>query len=572
MPEDNLHDDGATAGGSTLGAIAPVVVPALAATALAGLGTLFIRSESKSGVVGQFKEICVRLGVLRKSWFNDAEIREGREAFKQCLNNGKHSAIRVFVDSADGRGHQASSVNLLRRLAAPADQHGYAYKGTIEIAYDEEYKEKTLPKLEALFPEVDFKKPPLKLNDATLELKPFRDGKTDDWPPVEFGFSGAADEDENLAKKLRTRKFLRLQPYRWEKRNEIQFEPTELKSIRMDDDAVEAHEKLAELPYRLPARPPPRWEDYEKGGDLAKKAAILRRLIEENQKETLGLAPLYGIQSGKTMLRPPQDVLFNVTVGTLGALQSENTSRLPRHAVLVNTGDLQRKDLTQVDRLIHGDESETERIHRLSNHRTVDYESHQQRRTDLNALEAEQRIKLVTLEPAPSGDRPSNETRPEIGEVDLQKDLDWLASQDSGVLVVQLGPLPPELFQHLFEQASLPSVFEGQNTANQAIYLGKPYLHASMNQMVYPSLSANDDEMRNRAKNAAQQVRTVLAPDIQEPPWKAISTFIQDPDGKSEAYFTRLGEHYRSRENDKLDVALAILGREADCCTPPPNK
>ena len=126
--------------------------------------------------------------------------------------------IRFFVDGAHHFGHQAASINLMRRLI---DRTGYAGRLCIIFAENPSLPpNSTAHKLAVLLPGVD----PRKIAASVITYGPCRhisflpyNDRHRLRDEVTLGFTGGADEMSiNLARELKVIYFLRLQPYLWD--------------------------------------------------------------------------------------------------------------------------------------------------------------------------------------------------------------------------------------------------------------------------------------------------------------------------------------------------------------------
>ncbi|MEN3754058.1 hypothetical protein ABC733_19575 [Mangrovibacter sp. SLW1] len=175
---------------------------------------------------------------------------------------------------------------------------------------------------------------------------------------------------------------------------------------------------------------------------------------------------------------------------------------------------------------------------------------------------------------------------PKITDSDLTTLLARLNKEgNGGVVVVNLPGLPQDLFNYLYQIAALPSVFEGQGTANLALNLGKPFFKlAKVNVNPYPSdlgnalpMPSGDDGQPSMASVLSAQLYDATYSWIQigtyefkrgfsgkMPPQLLADLLVRQAkdykvNGPFRQYFDGITRFYTAAANDKLLQALVFL-------------
>jgi hypothetical protein len=148
------------------------------------------------------------------------------------------------------------------------------------------------------------------------------------------------------------------------------------------------------------------------------------------------------------------------------------------------------------------------------------------------------------------------------------------------VLFLELGPLPTILFNYLFSLASFPNVFEGANSANLSLNLGKCYLRMENPQKQtkinrYPEPSVLDKiaytKIQKESTAAADGLLKALFSSSKNPAsefdkWIGHSTaYIKQYYVTQEkdllAYYEQLEKFYHNKINDKLGIGLSCMNQ-----------
>lgn len=501
------------------------------------------------------------------SYFNpnwDFQVKKSLDAFRTYLNGGENAIIRMLASDTNGSGHQSSTVGLLRQLANPVSRNGFAYQGTIEVYYG---SAETLGKLYNLLPELDGK-PTGKVVNATVTLIE-SDGTTPPVTEVNLGFTGGADDEytisgpvvPNFAKQLNTGYFLRLQPYRWYLgENQIQFN-TDRKFITLTNQEVLGGKSFAQRAYYLPTPiPEPDW-DYYDNTDNATKAEIAKWVTTQSAVDFI---PVYGLNNAsKSMFaRPVDDRMFEVIVAML-ASQRNKSQPAPgaKSIVLLSLGNF-RNTSDRLPNLLKGSKSE---IEFFSSNLNVNWGN---RKNYLKGIAATDRVKFVW-----------DATMANINQM-----LPWLQEKTDRVLFVQLGGLPKPIFNYLLQQTSLPFIFEGQGTANDALNLGKYYFQAALStngvqypttilglseevkadigpiSVYFPTLPINIQDVANQINAPIYEWPALKAESPTEILGEFIKTYREEGvNGNLHKYFKQIADFYQNAENDKFTYAVSFL-------------
>ncbi|MBN3121886.1 hypothetical protein [Pectobacterium brasiliense] len=178
---------------------------------------------------------------------------------------------------------------------------------------------------------------------------------------------------------------------------------------------------------------------------------------------------------------------------------------------------------------------------------------------------------------------------PDISAGDLNSLVGQLANH--GVIVINLPGLPQDLFNYFYEIAALPSVFEGQGTANLALNLGKPFFKLTkVGINPYPSSFGSPLLDATSSVNAVQQPSTPsilsdklfratydliqigiyefkngYSAETKMPPERLAALLVEQArdyakkDGDWRLYFEGLKRWFSDSANDKLLQALMFL-------------
>ncbi len=507
---------------------------------------------------------------------------------------------RVLVDGTRNFGHQASTVALMRRLIELAGFDGHVV--IVYIDHERELLGRTANKLALMFEGVD----PARIDDATVSYGTCRNirflpfaRRSELHDVAAFGFTGGADDMAiNFARELKVRFFARVQPFLWDDlpsaRDQSYYECSR---IEQPDGRhlylLEAYPKLQDLAFKLPATPNDigeaiwRWYAEEQifDKDLACRTRNVRAVLTARLGEFVEPAhvpwlwPIYGLQHFKDQaaemlltcalvasrcvrdtrqpillcsFSPHQELDdWSALVDALAADLMAFETRLPllSGALLVRQACSAAEDEFSQDQLLAW--TQALRAYACDDGEAVPVQVH-------HAYDA----RTGRWADISSG---------------LKETIRDCASPS--VHVIELGPVPMEIFHHCLMHANLPPVIEGQMAANFLTCIGKPFLqvlreeHVIKNGYVRPSGVKSANVTAETAAVVAQSIR-----DLVPQRWfiahstedvdsygigiEQITQFVldaKDPSTVTAAYFENVGRHFASNRNDKLLVALLGL-------------
>jgi hypothetical protein len=500
----------------------------------------------------------------------------GLDKFRTYL--GQQPLIRLFVDGTSGRGHQSSSVRVLRQLAGP-----FQYGRTIEVAY--RGGQSTLDNLRLLIPELHGGNGGT-IGAATVTLVTYPVAAQA--PVAAVGFTGGADGDDNYATGLRVSAFLRLQPYNWaDFPDEIQWDSTFWPYLDLRQQSVLGGASFVRRAYSIPAPVAPTWAAYA-GGPYADRVAILEWLVGQ-VGPNLDLCVTTGIRTnGKPEIGRSSDVIFNLVGGLLASQKSgANPAPGAKPVVVVNLDEMSGgggdRQLELARQLLAGGLGEDELpyldLQLVNDVDVVTPRGHSQTATDMSsAWRARHRYVCgpeVTAA-ARSRLRPQDTALPQIQQ-DVQT---WLTQSTDRVLFLPIGPVPPPVFDYVFSRSTMPTVFEGQSSANLALTLGRPYFHVQRRSSQgsggsqYPSTSLGANNLgatATRFQAAANRVNaTTFSWADTNNPVADLGAFIRSyraegPGGELHAYLAAVAAFYAAPPaggwavNDKFVMACGFL-------------
>lgn len=499
---------------------------------------------------------------------------EGFSEFGDALV--QQEEIRFYVDGTPNFGHQASTIHIMKRLI-----DRFSYSGRIKIVYQNAPpgKTPTPDKLALLLTELV----PARIDSMTIKYGTCQNitfinyndrGRLE----VEgLGFTGGADNvDVNLAYEIKVAYFLRLQPYLWQAKSQV--EKWDLREPLLNLNATHNFTLLAYSysPTAVSRVPANVWDWYIRqqtyDAALAARTRNAQLLINTADAQDIRLWPIYGLHQFT-----PADALFNLL---LTALQCQETDRRPIVFTLINGVDdgvfaewlAYINDFVtsfaKIDTTIRGEYGMLSNAVALNNYlRSLD----QMRRQYDGTSPITGRI--LSLQPTRVNDL-------------LPGALESLRPYQ--ILIVPLGPVPQEVYNCLFSKAKMPGFFEGQGTSSLAMSLGLPFFQTSKSTVLsannYPSrlvlLTELNYEAEARIANAnAREVCSVMihfiqnsrtTPDFLTRSIRGVADFIRDSytasiDSGLYLYFEGLGEFYKDSNHDKLTLGIvgfeqAILG------------
>lgn len=564
------------------------------------------KRESRSDMDKYYHDISA--GVIKQ---NDQVTALALDRFAKRL--AEEPVIRFYIDESNGYGNQANSIRILRILAAPreGDAKGFAYSNIIEIYYKEhniipkflnarltlsqirkmapklsslESVGDTLLKIKTLLPEWSSGR----LNNATIKLVEYCDDPPD--CQVTFGFTGGADDQQNssqsldLTKILNVKYALRLQPYLWNALGH-QLQRKNQEPIALHDERTLGKDRFAQLAIRqtLPELPQETWENYfnSDNADLRDRAQILKWLTEAATGGNIDYCFVYGVRYpnfSELKMDYAEDALITLIASILH-WQWDDSRQISSHAkptIIVNLDTVAFDDKVNpslLESILGGGYTREEIDHQQRGTFNERIEEAKVNRADYLAyLEARRRTKLQ-----------AGGTLPQIA----QTYEEWLSGERDRVLLLQLGPVPPLLFDYAYSKATLPRIFEGQATANLALNVGKWYFHVARpgiyRKIRYPvaNLGLHDRDPRLQSlQNVANQMRRSLTYSTAGEGWEITQQHNSDINGPSiirnfmqkyiqegsshAAYFEEIRAFYADHKNCMLRKGLAFLESQLD--------
>ncbi len=370
----------------------------------------------------------------------------GQPALERAVDNilamvRNQREIHFFVDGTPNCGHQAATVQLIKRLI---DLTGYA--GRIMVVYADIHKGSlggTADKLALLLPHLD----PRRIDTAVLAYGSCEDIRFLDYDrrdaladEARLGFTAGADDMRiNFAAELKVKYFVRLQPYLWENdpsERSDQFYVTS--RIETAGGAcfcpVEHHLPFRSVPYKYTRSQCDsvgeavwNWFGGEQTFDpqlrvRTRNAQAVYDAHRENSR--LRLWPIYGLHHFRDCV---DEVAMNL-VQT--AFQVQEAAPGPVLALVFNFP----ADIPRFDALIA-------------------------------PLARDSGGRLILL--------------PGDGDISGVLRKATAEAGDCDVIVSVLGPVPGDVYNYFYAHAGFPGIFEGANTASLTMSLGRPYVQMS---------------------------------------------------------------------------------------------
>lgn len=362
-------------------------------------------------------------------------------------------SIRVYIPNTPAFGHQSSSVLIIRRLIELGISPS-ADVVRIEVIFEATTRPHEIlsnqQKLLILLPEADRNAPLAQFNigGVLLILIP----KTIDPPPgepVRLGITGGQDTPfENLATLCNTQVFLRLQPYAWTDALNGIWLRSNAKFDNLNTNNSLGDVKLAPYHEPDPIIDLAQWTLLENRVSAAVVNAA-RLVIDRLPAGLFNMMPVYGINEINGIIPPLQgscqsQLMFNVISG-IRTTQSRALEPNRKGALIVMISRFSPAEKLKLEGLIAGNDPDV--VHPLlSAYATESLRDH----VEFIAVDSE----------------------------GLSARLDWLGTPAAvnHVLILELGALTPSFFRYFYYMATLPSLFEGQNTLMSAMNIGKPFV------------------------------------------------------------------------------------------------
>ncbi len=486
--------------------------------------------------------------------------------------------LRFYVDNSENFGHQASTINIMKRIVDKTD-----YSKNILIIYSgSKTPDKLAMLLTGLVPD-EIKTATIKYGKATITFLEYKDTKPE-LEPITFGFTGGADNDSiNYAETFNVTYFVRLQPYLWEK-GKNQIEQKDKEPFDLSNESL----SYANLAFKFSSSASKSvsdtlWQWYSNeqiyNQDLKIRSINAQAIYDAYvAKNELCLWPIYGLHQFSS----PAEKTFNMILSAFTAQM--NMNRPIVMFLLSDLAKIQQKyqespfdyasafaiDLKNRDSKLPNLKAKLQEMY-LSNDIM---EAYAQLSLDNFILKLGQQVKplmnvgytLNLVEGYKDGKY--------VKINDLEKTL--AAASTKEIVAITLGPVPQEVYNYYYANSGLPGIFEGQASASLPISQGQPFLQipkqGEENRTNYPSTLAaiNYTPVAELAKNAALNLRNQsfnsylkkTNPSNPENYYNTLSdsgTFMVNAFSQPNlinTYFTDLGKFYQQDIHDKLMLGL----------------
>jgi len=505
---------------------------------------------------------------------------------------GEQPEWRVFVDGTRNLGHQASTVVVLRRLIDLTD-----FSGRVVVVCADHRRALlgvTAGKLALMFDGIN----PACLDEAVasygscreIRFLPF-ERRAELTEPCAFGFSGGADDMElNCALELNVRFFVRIQPYLWDDppsaKNDEYYESSRIeqpdgKHLYLLESCPELHAlpiKTASL--RAAGNIAPeiwRWYADEQTFDvgLAHRTRNIRSILAAcsyGDQRTM-LWPLYGLQHFR------EEAAGMFLVCALAACRCAAVLRRSIVACSFSPSEELQGWADYIEALALDLRSARADLPALANALACSDSSLQPDRIErwAHILGAW----LLGEKSAASIEVCRSYLPAERQWIGIGREATAAITKEGppAVYVLELGPVPLDVFEHCVSRADLPSVVEGQATSNCLTGRGRPFLQVLRAEHVikngYATLPLNDFtyEMAQAMVHAAAELHHLqpsrwFASNANAAPQEycerldklaALLVAARCESSAVRRYFELLGAHFRRNAHDKLLAALLAL-------------
>ncbi len=556
--------------------------------------------------------------------FKTEKVTQLLTDLRGVLRGDANQHIRLYADRGGGMGQQAAAIRILDRLIAPSNDTvpGFDYTGgsrLVEIVYDND-AETTVTNLRKLLEwNTDQNSGTYGPHGNTVDVNLIPVSAIDSsYPWVNFGFSGATDSTSDYPSRIHVHYFLRLQPFQYTSPDQVQYKTsTTSDTVTIDLTDVKDLGKST-FAYRglyIPLSQNIDWNHFTQGQHWTQnqkdKAQILETLVQNQTHQNnrhYNLLFTYGIHTTtapngdprpNAISTDPFAQAFTLTTGVMASQVGAAfrvTGNLP--AIIVNFDNFQidpnapytypnNNPFDPVIHLLEGGNTNDERNRGVGVEEDSSSSSSSQpsqpseltrkfqrlydyRRNYLQRISAADRYYFST-------DLQPNQVQTLINDfLNTHDTSKWnITDINQRVLWIQLGPIPPALFNSLLRHSTLPSVFEGNNTANVAVNIPRMYYHIARrgnSNILYPSTilaSQPASEITTSLQTAANQMAVLFNewPDngeYQNYPPELFATPIKfnrqrTPREGYDRYFQDVADFYTDPANDKLSLALAYL-------------
>jgi LysM repeat protein len=501
--------------------------------------------------------------------FIKSDFEENLEATKAYLGSLKE--IRILIAVSPGLGHQSTSVNIMRRMIHLTGGSSQATpKFTLWLCPTKDGGlSELINKMKRVLPEFDGDlNKDFYVDQRKVSIRDLTKNPPDDW--IEFGICGGWDhkletkgENPPPLEKLKVLNYVQLQPYRWDKGDYFISQRLSQETWKVYHFKDEDEDEDLYLSYRTvyrPDPPAPNWKAINNSPDKERSQIVKMILDSAGDGNVFDVTPLYGISTNAGW--DPHVRLYNV-MGAILYAQKELQRNKP--AVLVNLDEGKScgewwecfKVLIKDGKWLEQEQLAAKEKNEGKQKKAFQgwwEENVKDRVTLINALQ-----------------------NPGTVLENLSKNLKDL--QSNTVLVINLGGIPPNVFDYLYLKATLPPTLEGQSTVELMLNLGKPYFKlvawASDWSFHYPPEKLQkgvekrlESSCGAKAFNLAKKYLTMNPdawPEVKSvknniPPMQLlplIQAYLKSPKGKDLSdYFHSLRGTYHDEKEDKLLVAL----------------
>ncbi|GAA3927861.1 LysM peptidoglycan-binding domain-containing protein [Chitinophaga oryziterrae] len=494
--------------------------------------------------------------------------------------------LRFYVDGSLNYGHQATTVNIMKRIINTT-----TYTGNIVVYYAGGAE--TAQKLAILLPDLN----PLNIDTTTISyssctkitFKPFP--VTVEPPQIRYGFTGGADlMTDNFAEKLKVDYFLRLEPYLWEMLNKNNVTSAvqttgSLDKFNLSKESIQfnslaykfTQDSVGSVSEHI-------WTWYTSqvfNHDLATRTKNVKAVYDAyyDDPSAMSLLPAYGLHQFK---EDAGEISLNLVLSALDIIQSLN-----KPLVILHFSDPARPDSNIFQYLDAIKDDINNGIKALTNLKNVISATYIDNDlfaayspSNLDAL-----INKLTEYVTPAIDN--------AYKLVLLKDYDGVAYVDISaeitaaldgagnkqLFVISIGSVPQDVYNYFYGNSTLPGLFEGQGTSSMVISLGRPFMQVpkkgTNDATNYPSSLAASNysdiaqycktwvtSLRDLSFDAFLKKKAPSNPKVYLDTLAIITTATLravNPAHILNQYFATLGNYYQKDIHDKLMIGLVAV-------------
>lgn len=510
-------------------------------------------------------------------------VKSETDQFRQWLNSkGKGlERIRIFIEADPaGTGHVACSCKLILRLTGKKEAGGMEYGGCIEAVFDDKGSAGVLAALQKTMqgwiPQLADGR--CRVGNADLVLMPIRDIKDE----LILGLTGGRNATDPAAERLKVKYFLRLEPAYWTYNDwiEVRKSGSDGKEIIIKyilDGTSTKPTAFTERAYVYPLYRTVDWEELKTSfSSAANVVNVVQKVLEIRAKSQFWIMPVYLFNTG--FASRWVDWMTQLT-GSLLFMQKqlgEKACSIILLDVSEITEDMKTgapnpvpfwEEISKIHQGLYAEEDYVFNIFSGKKFREDYKASIEKRKAFFTEQKAVLRFERFF---------PDLQAGFKLGEIEKKID-EFLKfpSEDKRIMFLHLGRIPAPLFEYLMCEADLPPLFEGANTANNAVLTGKPYFHrkmqGAMDNPFYPSMVLSPDIAGTHAEtmiramkyfNAKIYMYETKETDGQNPCIHIgdllASLFTGNNNGLLK-YFSEIGTVYNDLCNDKLIQGICEL-------------